>query len=623
MTAKRSGKGPAAPLHRLARRAVVAAACLFLLVTPLAGCTASQQGNAGSTAPADASLPIEESTAPGTTTSASATAAPGTDTSASASQSPAAGLFPVDATRTATGPKQGTYYEVFVRAFADGDGDGIGDLRGLTAKLDYLNDGKDTTTDDLGVTGLWLMPINPSPSYHGYDVANYRDIEPDYGTMADFDAFLAAAHQRGISVIIDLVLNHTSTENPWFVQSAAKNPEYRSWYHWADSGTDDYNLDASVWGHKVWNKRGTALYYAIFWDGMPDLNYDEPAVRQEMKDVAKFWLDKGVDGFRLDAVPHIYGTGELPDNAPGLEPTLAWWKEFQTYCESVEPDVMIVGEVLDRMGTRLPFVSSLDSVFHVDLGEAIAAAVKAGSSKNDYLAGMLERELGQYREKNPDFIDCPFLSNHDQNRIYGLLAGKPENMKLAASLYLTAEGVPFVYYGEELGMFGSKPDEDIRLPFVWGDDAAQTDWRTSRYENVVPQTQQVAQAASIQTHYRRLIQLRAVLPALNRGRLAAVKSGNPGLVAWMMTAPEQQALVLHNLSREAVVIDPDMLAASVKNADAPSSAASDISEAWRLAFEQAVGTTGWTTGTSDAHPKQITLAPQSSVVLARATGGNP
>ena len=614
MTSNRSGTGSAAHGRQRLRCAARVGACLFLAAA-LAGCTASQPSATGTPAASPTSAAVSAATPSASGDVPGTPAESGTGATVSLD-----GLFPADAERTAIGPKQGTYYEVFVRAFADGDGDGIGDLRGLTGKLDYLNDGKDDTTDDLGVTGLWLMPVNPSPSYHGYDVTDYRDIEPDYGTLEDFDTFLAAAHQRGISVILDLVLNHTSTENPWFIQSAAKNPAYRNWYRWAEPDTDDYNLDASVWGHKVWNQRGSSLYYAIFWDGMPDLNYDEPAVRQEMKDVAKFWLDRGVDGFRLDAVPHIYGTGELPDNATGLEPTLAWWQEFKDFCESVKPDALIVGEVLDRMGTRLPFTASLDSVFHVDLGEAIAAAVKAGSSKNDYLAGLLARELAQYRETNPDFLDCLFLSNHDQNRIFGLLAGKPENMKLAASLYLTAEGIPFVYYGEELGMFGSKPDEDIRLPFVWGDDAVQTSWRTSRYTNVIPAAEQAGDAASIQTHYRRLIQLRASLPALNRGRLAPVKSGNPGVVAWMMTAPEQEALVLHNLSKAAVAVDPAALAATAPRA---AGSASNADAAWHLAFEQAVGTSGWSTETEAIQPKQLTLAPQGSVVLVRSTGGNP
>ena len=158
---------------------------------------------------------------------------------------------------------------------------------------------------------------------------------------------------------------------------------------------------------------------------MPDLNYDEPAVRKEMKSIARYWLDKGVDGFRLDAVPHIYATAEQSDNKPGLAPTVSWWKEFKAYCETIRPDVLIIGEVFDKMSVRLPYAAALDSLFHVELGDVIANALKAGGSKNDYLSVLLEREATQYRKENANFLDCPFLSNHDQNRITDFLVEDP------------------------------------------------------------------------------------------------------------------------------------------------------------------------------------------------------
>ena len=166
------------------------------------------------------------------------------------------------------------FYEVFVRSFKDSDEDGIGDFRGLTASLDYLNDGDPSSTDDLGITGIWLMPIFPSPSYHGYDVVDYRSINPDYGTMEDFDAFLDAAHQRGIAVIIDLVINHTGVDHPWFQASRAGDPEYADWYLWSD--TDP--ATTGPWGQQVWHQADGRHYFGLFWRGMPDLNLDLPAV---------------------------------------------------------------------------------------------------------------------------------------------------------------------------------------------------------------------------------------------------------------------------------------------------------------------------------------------------------
>ena len=208
------------------------------------------------------------------------------------------------------------FYEIFVRSFYDSDGDGIGDLRGIIEKLDYLNDGNPNTTNDLGVTGLWLMPIFPSPSYHGYDVTDYRDINPDYGTMADFRALVEAAHARGIKVIIDFVGNHTSDQHPWF-QSSAANTAKRDWYLW-NTFKPDYR---GPWGQEVWHERNNNYYYGIFWGGMPDLNYNTPAVTNEIKDIVRYWYnDIGVDGFRIDAVKH-WIEGKPARNTPATPST--------------------------------------------------------------------------------------------------------------------------------------------------------------------------------------------------------------------------------------------------------------------------------------------------------------
>lgn len=468
-----------------------------------------------------------------------------------AASDPVYSLVPVP--HNAAGNRQGVYYEVFVRSFADSDGDGIGDINGLISRLDYLNDGNPETTTDLGITGIWLMPVNKAASYHGYDVTDYYDINPDYGTLEDFDRLLEEAHKRGISVIMDLVLNHTSDKHDWFIQSTHPESPYRNWYRWSIDGSEGYNLKTQIWGHPAWNKRSGAWYFALFWSGMPDLNYDNPEVQQEALNIAGFWLDRGVDGFRLDAVPHLYDTSELPRGESGIQKTIDWWKVFTDFCHERKPGSLIIGEVLDaNTAVRAAYLASLDATFHIGLGEQTAAAVKSGRSRKNYLASFIENNYRQYDAANPDYVDAPMLSNHDQNRIIGLLQGRHDYMKVAAGIYLTLEGLPFVYYGEEVGMFGAKPDEDIRLPFPWGGgDPFQTTWRKSRYDKVtITAAQQANDPDSLLNHYKRLIRVRNKNEALYAGRYRALASDNECIVAYAMESDHQSAVVLHNLSED-------------------------------------------------------------------------
>src|SRR5690606_23273600 len=230
------------------------------------------------------------------------------------------------------------FYEIFVRSFYDSDGDGIGDLQGVIEKLDYLNDGDSSTMTDLGVIGLWLMPVMQSPSYHGYDVIEYFQIEEDYGTNEDFLTLIDEAHARGMIVIVDLVMNHTSVEHPWFVASAEGDPEYADWYVWSDE-SPTYR---GPWGQQVWIPRNGRSYYAVFWDGMPDLNYNNPEVTEEMHNIARFWLeDMGVDGFRLHAIKHLVEEGNVQENTPSSH---AWMQSFNAFINSVDADALTVGE---------------------------------------------------------------------------------------------------------------------------------------------------------------------------------------------------------------------------------------------------------------------------------------
>ncbi|MEG6614567.1 alpha-amylase family glycosyl hydrolase [Pseudoclostridium thermosuccinogenes] len=457
--------------------------------------------------------------------------------------------------------KYGIYYEIFVRSFADSDGDGIGDFKGLTRQLDYLKD--DSSDEDLNVDGIWLMPVNASPSYHKYDVTDYYSIDPEYGTMEDFEHFLAEAHKRGLKVIMDLVINHTSSQHPWFIESCKPedNP-YRDYYRWAKTDQEGYNLKGkSPWGSNTWHKKGDSYYYGIFWDQMPDLNYDNPKVRQEIKNIAKFWLEKGVDGFRLDAALHIYGAHENPVGTDYQKKNLQWWKEFGAYVEEVNPKAYLVGEVWDKTSVVAPYYQGLDSLFNFDVGEGIIKAVNSGtgaavSSKG--FARWLEEKYADFTKVERNFLDAPFLTNHDQNRSMNQLGKDVGKAKLAAGIYLTLPGNPFIYYGEEIGMLGTKPDERIREPFVWSKEreAPQTYWEANlQNTDTVPVKEQQEDPNSLLNCYKQLIALRQSSKALKMGDFKALDSGSSRVIAYsrnydMDGKDKESVMVLHNLSSE-------------------------------------------------------------------------
>ena len=238
---------------------------------------------------------------------------------------------------------------MFVRSFADSDGDGIGDLRGLTQRLDELNDGDPATTDDLGVTGLWLMPIAESPSYHGYDVVDYRAVEQDYGSTADLAALVGAAHQRGIAVIVDLVINHTSREHAWFQDARSPGSDHDDWYLWAD----EHPAIARSDGSRVWHPDGERFYYGYFWEGMPDLNLANPEVTAELDSVADAWLDAGIDGFRIDAARHLFEDGATLEN---VDATFEWLAAFRDRIKEQHPDALVLGEVWDASSMSARYV---------------------------------------------------------------------------------------------------------------------------------------------------------------------------------------------------------------------------------------------------------------------------
>ena len=333
------------------------------------------------------------------------------------------------------------WYSVFVRSFADSNGDGIGDLPGLIHKLDYLA--------ELGIDGIWLLPVHPAPSYHKYDVIDYYSIDPEYGTLQDMKKLISEAHKRNIKVILDLVVNHTSELHPWFMRAQQnKRSVYRDFYVWKDARYLPPG-EESQWHRPVAGPRSEA-YYGLFWKGMPDLNYDHERVRANVIDIARYWLDMGVDGFRLDAAMHIYPPDRNDDN-------IRWWQEFRKALDKTHPHHYLVGEVTESCAFIGPYLrKGLHACFNFELAEHIIQAINYG--RHDCLVSWLMSVNNYYRDQDPGSRDAMFLSNHDQTRIASRLGGDLQKIKLAASILLTLPGDIYLYYGEELGMFGDKPD---------------------------------------------------------------------------------------------------------------------------------------------------------------------
>ena len=424
--------------------------------------------------------------------------------------------------------KDAVFYEIFVRSFYDSDGNGIGDFNGITQKLDYLR--------DLGITAIWLMPIHPSPSYHGYDVLDYYEVNPEYGTLKDFKQLLKEAHNRDIRIIIDLVLNHTSSEHPQFIEANIDSQsDYRDWYIWSETSEGKY-----------WHKGKNGYYFGYFQGGMPDLNFRNSEVTIEMENVVQFWLNEvGVDGFRVDAAKHLIEENGRVENTEG---THEWYKDFYEYYKSVKPAVYTVGEVFGA-GAFLAktYENQFDHIFNFEFASGFVSSARTGTSTpvNSAIKFALNGD--------PNYNFATFLTNHDQDRLMSVLDGDVEKAKVAAFLLLTSPGTPFIYYGEEIGMQGQKPDEDIRLPMQW---SAETNagfstgmpWRApaADYQQVNVDMQE-ADPDSLLNHYRELIKLRRKNAALRGGEIALLETDNSAVYAVLRRAADQKLLVLVNL----------------------------------------------------------------------------
>lgn len=504
--------------------------CLLLTSALLTGCASQAQTDKSATAPESSGAAVDFQEA--------------VQTKLALSEIQALGESPDDNYRT--------WYEIFVYSFCDSNGDGLGDLQGVTDQLDYLQ--------NLGITGIWLMPIHPSSSYHKYNVSDYYAIDPDYGTMEDFETLMAECEKRGIHVILDLVVNHTGSDHPWFQEAAAylqslgdAEPDVQACPY-----VDYYNFTKEP---KTAHTQvpGTDWYYeSQFSSAMPDLNLDSELVRQEIGDIMRFWLDKGVAGFRLDAAKEFY-TGNTDKNIEAL----SWLQETAS---AYKPDVYLVAEVWDSFASIAEmYKSGITSIFDYPFGDSsgkiITVLRNAGKPETvSTYATALEKADTAYRASNPDYIDAPFLSNHDVGRIAGFCGNDAQKTKLAGAMNLFMSGSAFVYYGEEIGMVGSGNDPSKRAPMYWNTA------RDGGTTNLPPDCQlpekypfgsleeQRCDDASIFNYYRQVIAIRNAIPAISHGRTTAETGLNLGCVsAFRKSCDLGECIVLMNISPESAV----------------------------------------------------------------------
>ena len=440
------------------------------------------------------------------------------------------------------------FYEIFTCSFSDSNGDGTGDLRGIINRFDYLNDGDPDSGTSLGIEGIWLTPIFKSPSYHKYDVTDFYTIDPVFGTLEDLQELADLCERRNVKLILDLPINHTSLRCQWYKnfmtahQQEDSSDLYYDFYSWYHEGEEHRNV--------AWTKVANTSDYVEcnFYDGMPELNYDNEAVRQEMLKVAQYWLDQGVDGFRFDAAKYIY-YGEESRNAD-------FWIWYMDELKSYAPDIYTVAEVWDADSITDGYYPALNC-FNFTVSQVtglIAKTAKNSPVKNytDYVASYIERIKGL----NEDALYVPFIANHDTDRAAGFLTEASGEIKMAANLYLLGPGSPFIYYGEEMGLRGSRGSENTdanrRLAMVWGDDDTIRDPEGSTYKSQTKNSvkEQLENGYSLLTYYKRLIMIRKANPEIARGTYTSLnlKTGKTG--GFISEYEGKKVAVIHNPSED-------------------------------------------------------------------------
>ena len=463
----------------------------------------------------------------------------------------------------------GVCYQIFVISFADSNQDGYGDLNGITENLDYLS--------DLNIDCLWLTPIHPSPSYHKYDVLDYYDVDPQFGTIQDAQRLFDEAEERGISVIIDLVVNHTSKGHSWF----QTNPEY---YRKISVGHPNYST-------RYWHREGELQYFAYFWDQMPELNLDDPVVRNLIFEIATFWLDLGVDGFRLDAVRHYFDVHEYPFRTPTLTQNILFLKEFNAVVKDHNPSAFVVAEAWSEAGAVAKYQPGVDGAFNFDIASSILSTVN--NANDSRVAGLVDdiiRIQQLYELERAEIHDHYFLANHDQDRVMSQLGNDLSKAKLAASILFTMPGISWIYYGEEIGMTGARTaastDAQRRQPMIWQNEFQIT--FVDGYE--LDLTNKLLQPRNeLFTHYQTVTAVKAD-DVIRLGDMVKVDKTQTDILAFVRSYENTHYLVLHNLSRDTNTIQ--------------------VSESFEVVY-----TLGFDHTISD----RITMPPRSSIVVEVST----
>lgn len=455
-------------------------------------------------------------------------------------------------------------YQIFVGSFSDSNGDGCGDLKGIINRMDYLNDGNIHSGKSLGVQTLWLSPIFSSPSYHKYDTDDYYKVDPQFGTEQDLKDLVDTAHARNVNVILDLAINHTSTSHPWFVafkNSHSKGDTTDPYYDFYSYATAETKTPGCTY-YELKNDPENGYYEGNFSSQMPELNYDNPAVRTAMLDVVKHYLDLGIDGFRFDAVRYIY-YGEQSRN-------VEFWKWYQSELEAYKADVYTVGEDWAGDDEVIAYNEALNC-FDFTMAQAegkITSAVKQGGIQSyvNYVADF----QAQITAKREGAAFCPFISNHDMDRSAGYLDMEDKQTYMAANLLILNSGTPYIYYGEEIGMLGSRgsanTDANRRLAMLWGDNDTIKDVRDATYPSSYQTNgtvkSQTKDKTSLLNHYASLIAFRRDNPAISNGIYSAANPKESGVGAFAITYQGKKYLLIHNIKQTDIDIDMTQYAGS-------------------------------------------------------------